>query len=190
MISHNTLLDMTSLNVHPLCPDLPDLKHASVALLINAGTKDHLLTIVKADSKKDYIWKNQVALPGGHVDETDASPMDAAIREVSEELGIKNFEVLGSIGYFMTLKNRCVQAFAGFYDETEKIIPLDSEISEVLKIPMNHIFDVHLTNNFRGNIPSLEKLIYPYENHMIWGLTARIIHHFLECLCDLSVGVR
>jgi 8-oxo-dGTP pyrophosphatase MutT (NUDIX family) len=173
-------------NKHPKKPSYEGLRFASVALMIPRDSKDKILGILKADNKR-YAWGNQVALPGGHIDKSDKTPMHAAIREVNEELGLKNVELKGSIGHFMTIKNVCVEAFAGYYDETEEIIPLESEIAKVLEIPIDHLMETHIEKGFSGREPKLEELLYPYEDVIIWGLTARIIHHFLEISTDLLV---
>jgi 8-oxo-dGTP pyrophosphatase MutT (NUDIX family) len=165
--------------VHPQQPPVEGLRHAATALLIGKNSGDSILGILKAESLK-YPWGNQVAFPGGLVDDTDKSSLHTALREVEEELGIKKVKITGSLGYYMTIRNVCIEVFAGFYDETEKITPLESEIARVVNIPFSNLFDTHLKKNFTGRDPGLEELLYPVEDLTIWGVTARAIHHFLE----------
>jgi hypothetical protein len=80
----------------------------------------------------------------------------------------------------MTIRTVCIEVFAGFYDETEKIIPLESEIARVVNIPFSNLFDTHMEKNFSGRNPGIDELLYPVEDLTIWGVTARAIHHFLE----------
>lgn len=164
---------------HPHQPEFSGIKNASVALLIPESSRDKIIGILKTSSKK-YAWGNQVALPGGHVDDKDGSSLNAAIREVREELNLENISITGSLGHFMTIKNVCVEAFAGFYDEKEEIVPLEREIAKVLEMPIDTLMETHLEKNFHGRQPSIEELLYPIDDVIIWGLTARIIHHFLE----------
>lgn len=180
MVLNNTKLqDIVLNNAHPDSPDMDNIRHASVALLIGSKSKDNILGILKAQSPK-YPWGNQVALPGGHVDKTDESPLYTAKREVKEELNLDHIDLVGSLGHFMTIKNVCVEAYAGYYDEEEEIDPLESEISRVLKIPMDDLLETHIKKNFTNRQPSIEELLYPVEDVVIWGVTARILHHFLE----------
>ncbi|MCB9482282.1 MAG: CoA pyrophosphatase [Desulfobacteraceae bacterium] len=173
------LTQVTNTPMHPVKPDIKGIKSAATALLIGKNTGDSILGILKAESPK-YPWGNQVAFPGGIVDETDESSLHAVLREIHEELGLKNVEITGSIGHYMTIRNVCIEVFAGFYDESEKITPLESEISRVVNIPISNLVNTHIDKNFSGREPGLEELLYPVENLTIWGVTARAIHHFLE----------
>jgi len=73
---------------HPKYPEGSQLKRACVFLLMKNTENREILTILKSDNP-GYAWRNQIALPGGHVDRTDDSPLDTAFRELEEELGIK-----------------------------------------------------------------------------------------------------
>ncbi|MDY0362078.1 MAG: CoA pyrophosphatase [Desulforegulaceae bacterium] len=173
------LEQITKSSSHPKKPDINGIKSAATALLIGKNSGDSILGILKAKSLK-YPWGNQVAFPGGIVDETDKSSLHAVLREIDEELGLKNVEITGSIGHYMTIRNVCIEVFAGFYDENEKITPLESEIARIVNIPFSNLFDTHVKKNFTGRQPELEELLYPVEDLTIWGVTARAIHHFLE----------
>ena len=66
-------------------PSLPRdkmLDSACVFLLVFGEEYDrHILAIQKSDTK-GYPWRNQVALPGGHVDPKDKGPEETAFREL------------------------------------------------------------------------------------------------------------
>ena len=68
-----------------------------VFLLLFDMQEPHLLAILKSDNE-GYPWRNQVALPGGHLDKDDASSVDTAYRELKEELNITRdqVELIGS----------------------------------------------------------------------------------------------
>ncbi|MDY0133292.1 MAG: CoA pyrophosphatase [Desulforegulaceae bacterium] len=175
----NRLEELTNNCSHPSKPRLKGIRHAATALLIGKNSKNSILGILKAENPR-YPWSNQVAFPGGIVDEEDKSPLHTALREVEEELGIKKVKIAGSLGHYMTLRSICVEVFAGFYDENEEITPLETEISRVVEIPFSNLFETHIKKNFTGRDPGIEELLYPVEDLTIWGVTARAIHHFLE----------
>ena len=185
ILDRKTLEKIVFKSSHPEKPSFKGLKDASVALLVSGDSKNRILGILKAASIK-YPWGNQVALPGGHVDEEDKNSLCTAIREVNEELNLENINIIGSMGHFMTIKNVCVEVFAGFYDEKEEITPLETEIAKVLELPLDQLMETHLEKGFSGREPGIEELLYPYEDVIIWGLTARIIHHFLELSIKIS----
>ena len=70
-------------------------------LLLFNREETHCLAIQKSDND-DYPWRNQVALPGGHIEKNDAGPLEAAFRELEEELNIprSQIEFIGSLGHF------------------------------------------------------------------------------------------
>ena len=92
-------------------------KPACVFLLLYELEDLHILAIQKADSE-GYPWRNQVALPGGHIDPEDTSPLEGAFRELQEEVNIKRdqVELLGSIGHFQTINNRDIEVFIGHWN--------------------------------------------------------------------------
>ncbi len=105
-------------------PGLPvgaDYDSTCVFLLIfNNDGELNILTVQKTDNE-GYPWRNQVALPGGHVDKEDASPLEAAYRELEEELKIKKgqVELMGSLGHFQTINQKDLNVFIGIWKTRE-----------------------------------------------------------------------
>ena len=79
------LRDIIRNHPSPKPPDDRTFKPACVFLLVFDLEEPHILAIQKADSE-GYPWRNQVALPGGHLDAEDASPLEGAFRELEEEM--------------------------------------------------------------------------------------------------------
>ncbi|MCD6586646.1 MAG: CoA pyrophosphatase [Desulfobacteraceae bacterium] len=155
-------------------------------LIYNKNNSPYLLAILKADTP-GYAWRNQVALPGGHIDEKDSSPLKAAYRELEEEIGIlKNqVEFIGSLGHFQTIQRKDLEVFIGAWKGNFKNIIYDEkEISKVLEIPISPLLKTHISKDFHGRIPDIAELIYPFEDVLIWGVTARIFHYFFELLIE------
>ncbi|MBF0572731.1 MAG: CoA pyrophosphatase [Desulfamplus sp.] len=149
-----------------------------------------LILIQKADIE-GYPWRNQMAFPGGNCDPEDLNRETTALRELREEMGIPSEEVelIGSIGHFQTINSKDIEAFLGIWkkigdiDFNFKNIVFDkSEIARVFKIPLKHLIEVHKSKNFIGRLPTLYELTYPYQNVVIWGVTAKIIHHLMEII--------
>jgi len=152
-------------------------------LLYNKNDIPFILAILKADTP-GYAWRNQVALPGGHVDETDPSPLEAAYRELEEELGISRSQVdfIGSMGHFQTIQNKDIEVFVGIWDGRMESVSYDPrEISQILELPVNPLLKAHLSGQFHGRIPGIMELLYPVNDEVVvWGVTARILHYFFE----------
>ena len=161
----------------------PGFRLASVSLLVFEKTEPHLLAIQKTDTE-GYPWRNQVALPGGHQDDKDPTALATALRELEEELGIPpvQVEMIGSLGRFQTIALREVEAFVGIWDGTGPVRHEAAEIARVLEIPLAAIIATHLQRSYHGRMPDLRELVYPYRDVVIWGLTAKIVHRFIERL--------
>ena len=173
-------------NSMPGPPPPGPFKPTSVFLLLFNLAEPHLLAIQKTDSE-GYPWRNQVALPGGHLEEDDASPLEGAYRELAEEtkIGREQVELIGSLGHYQTINGRDIEAFIGVWDATGPVECDSSEIARILEIPLKTLIETHHAAEFHSRIPNIDELRYPFEDVVIWGATARILHHLIELLYPL-----
>lgn len=171
-------LDSASLSRSPVGNQY---RSACVFLLLFELSNPHLLAILKTDSE-GYPWRNQVALPGGHMDEQDNTPLETAFRELEEELAIPKdqVETLGTTGHFQTINHVDIQVFVGLWNGKGPIHYDTNEIARVLKIPFKVLFKTHVNSHYHEGDPNLVHLIYPFQDVEIWGATAKILHHFME----------
>ena len=170
-------------NPAPAAPEAGFYKPACVFLLLYNPENPHILAIQKTKSE-GYPWSNQVALPGGHLESQDASPLEGAFRELKEEVHISRNQVqlLGSLGHFQTINHRDIEVFAGFWNGLGPVRPDPAEISRILEIPLQAFVHTHFTKGYHNRIPDVHELRYPFEDVEVWGATARIMHHFIELL--------
>jgi 8-oxo-dGTP pyrophosphatase MutT (NUDIX family) len=126
----------------------------------------------------------QISFPGGKIDATDASPLDTALREAEEEIGLSR-EFIDPIGYLdlygTSFGFRILPAVArikpGF-----KLRINQSEVDDVFEVPLAFLMNPvnHQTHSkeFRG----VERSYYamPYEERYIWGATAGILRVLYE----------
>jgi coenzyme A diphosphatase NUDT7 len=179
-------------------PPAKDKRYDGTCVFFLIGNKNNfpfLLAILKTDTP-GYAWRNQVALPGGHIDEKDTTPLEAAYRELEEEIGISKNQVefIGSLGHFQTIQQKDIEVFLGTWKGNSENITYDEkEISKILEIPIAPMLKTHISNNFQGHIPNIAELLYPFEDVVVWGVTARIFHYFFELLLvnkdDAQVGI-
>jgi 8-oxo-dGTP pyrophosphatase MutT (NUDIX family) len=126
----------------------------------------------------------QISFPGGKIDATDVSPLDTALREAEEEVGL-NREFIEPIGYLdlygTSFGFRILPAVAlvkpGF-----KLRINHSEVDDSFEVPLAFLMNPanHQTHSkeFRG----VERTYYamPYEERYIWGATAGILRVLYE----------
>lgn len=126
----------------------------------------------------------QIAFPGGKIDATDASPLDSALREAEEEVGLDRsfvdplgyLDVYGTAFGFRILPT-LARVRPGF---TLRINP--GEVDDAFEVPLAFLMDpanhqVH-AKEFRG----MERSYYamPYAERYIWGATAGILRMLYE----------
>ena len=175
----------------PAAPEAEFYKSACVFLLLFNSENPHILAIQKTKSE-GYPWSNQVALPGGHLDAEDASPLEGAFRELEEEVSIdrRQVQLLGSIGHFQTINHRDIEVFTGLWNGMGPVKHDPAEISRVLQIPLQVLVRTHLAREYHNRIPDVHELRYPFEDVEIWGATARILHHFIELLYPRLLNIQ
>ena len=72
--------------------------HAATAVTLlnverNGRAEAALVLTVRGGKMRSHA--GEISLPGGHIDASDASPADAAMRELREETGVRHASLLG-----------------------------------------------------------------------------------------------
>ena len=159
------------------------LRPAAVLLpLLRTG--DEVSVILTKRSSALIHHPGQIAFPGGKVDAADDGPVAAALREASEEIGLKpeNVKVLGELSPHETVTRFNVTPVLGLVLEPFEIVPEQGEVEEVFTVPLAHVTDI---KNFQiqSRLWQGENRFYytvPYGPYYIWGATARILHGLAE----------
>lgn len=128
----------------------------------------------------------QVSFPGGRVEASDASPIETALRETEEEVGIgrERVEVLGFLPEYRTGTGFRVTPVVGLVHPPFEVHPDPFEVAEVFEVPLPFLLDpanhqrhsVHLRGALR------HYFAMPYGDYFIWGATAGMIRSLSERL--------
>jgi 8-oxo-dGTP pyrophosphatase MutT (NUDIX family) len=126
----------------------------------------------------------QISFPGGKIDAADASPLDAALREAEEEVGLTR-DFVDPVGYLdlygTSFGFRILPTVARVRPGFELRINR-SEVDDAFEVPlaflMNPANHQQHSKEFRG----VERLYYamPYGDRYIWGATAGILRVLYE----------
>jgi len=126
----------------------------------------------------------QIAFPGGKIDATDASPLDTALREAWEEIGLPR-EFVEPIGYLdlygtgfgFRILPTVARVKPGF-----KLKINEGEVDDAFEVPLEFLMNpdnhqIH-SKEFRG----MERSYYamPFAERYIWGATAGILRVLYE----------
>ena len=121
----------------------------------------------------------QIAFPGGKIDDTDEGPLDAALREAEEEIGLAAADVmpLGFLGpYFSTTGFRITPVVAMVTpDAALTLNPV--EVDAVFETPLPFLMDPanHHLHEREWKGAMRRYFAMPFGDHYIWGVTAGII---------------
>lgn len=172
---------------HPGPPEKGLFQPTSVIALLRFSSQAELLFIQKADTK-GYPWRNQMAFPGGHHEPGDSSRLFTALRELEEELNIAkdHVTVVGSLGHFQTINNKDIETFIGVWDPVKDIRYDSAEIARIFFIPVHTLIHIHKTKEYHIHKPDVYNLTYPFEDVVIWGVTAKMVYHLIEILLNAS----
>jgi 8-oxo-dGTP pyrophosphatase MutT (NUDIX family) len=167
------------------------VRKAAVALIFRVDKNDalELLFIKRAEYEADP-WSGQIAFPGGRVEAGDASLAETAIRETREETGIDLVREGMMIGVLDDLRPRTVslppimvRPFVALLDRTQPLV-LSPEVALSFWLPFAAIARAESwheeTVSARG--VQINARVFRHEQHIIWGMTERILAQLLELL--------
>jgi len=130
--------------------------------------------------------KGQISFPGGMREEGETLER-TAMRETFEEIGIAadRMEILGRFHDYLSITDVRVTPFAAMLRRPFTITPQVHEVAEVLSVPLSLFLDpkqLIVEKNYIIDGKIAGDYSWFYGTHRIWGLTALIIHDFIETI--------
>jgi len=134
-------------------------------------------------SKKLAAYRGHISFPGGMREESDSGAVDTAIRETNEELGIdpERIRVIGELNDYLSNEGVVVHSILGLLESTSGLKPQPEEVEYLLEVPLSFFLE-HSPRVERWERAGREfdVYFYDYKGEVIWGLTARMIRHFID----------
>lgn len=185
-------------------PGIIEVDRAS-AVMIPLVEKEEGLFLLFEKRANGIRQGGEVCFPGGRIDPGE-KPEQAALREMEEELGLPPNRVT-LLGQFDTLHNYTgvtIHTFVGQIEQSdlEHIVIQESEVEQIFLVPLQffldnkpYVYDFQVLADIKEDFPydmvdSPHKYdwikgrcnvpIWNYGEFSIWGLTARIVVHFLK----------
>ncbi|HHY73992.1 MAG TPA: CoA pyrophosphatase [Bacillus bacterium] len=170
-------------------------------------TNDDIEVIFEVRAHSLRRQPGEISFPGGRIDQDDENSKAAAIRETCEELQInkKEIDVIGPLDFYVTSTEAIIYPYVGWIEKNlADISPNSAEVNELFTVPLSFLlkaepeiyrvnyevqpeddFPFHLIpngKNYNWRQRGMREYFYYYEDKVIWGMTARILHEFLEKL--------
>ena len=163
------------------------LASAVLVMLCERGG-DYGIWFIKRTEHRDDAFSGHVAFPGGKKKQSDATLVDTALREAGEELGFdatKEVEILGEMDfvrpYTPSVRRYAVKPFVAAIGGEAEFTP-NYEVSEFFCVPVSHLIDPKNRNvrERKRDGKVIDDYVFAYRNHIIWGLTGRILDEFFK----------
>jgi 8-oxo-dGTP pyrophosphatase MutT (NUDIX family) len=171
--------------------DEAGVRKAAVALIFRLGVDGGLeLLLIKRAEYPGDPWSGQVAFPGGREEAGDASLAETAMRETREETGIDLARQGMLLGVLDDLRPRTtrlpaivVRPFVAILDRSETL-DLSPEVALAFWVPFGSLAR---TDSWRDDTVfargiQINARIFQHEDHIVWGMTERILTQLLTLL--------
>ena len=131
----------------------------------------------RADHLHDH--PGQVSFPGGRLDDTDRGPIDAALRETAEEIGLgrEYVELAGLLDGYETVTGYGVTPVVAFVRPGFALTLDPSEVAEAFEVPLAFFLDEASRRIHHRMRDGRRRYYYAFEyaDRYIWGATAGML---------------
>lgn len=132
------------------------------------------------------VHAGQISFPGGRLETHDAGPVDAALREAEEEIGLTPslVQVAGRLDDYLVPTGFLITPVVGFIDPAFEPKPDANEVADVFEIPLEYLFDeANIGVSYRERMGAIFRMYeYRYDDRHIWGATAAILMNLKEII--------
>jgi 8-oxo-dGTP pyrophosphatase MutT (NUDIX family) len=175
---------------HVLNPDLgpyarwdgPPRDAAVLIGIIDRGDEPGVVLTLRTGHLKSHA--GQVAFPGGKIDPTDSGPVDAALREADEEIGLarERVEPIGNLAPYLTGSGYRVVPVIGVIRGEAPFLPNPGEVEAVFEVPLGFLMNPANHQKLSREWQGRQRYFYamPYGERYIWGVTAGIIRSLYD----------
>ena len=165
-------------DLNPLLPR-PGTRRPAAVLVPIVGRPDGHTVLLTRRTDHLHDHPGQVSFPGGRLDETDAGPIDAALRETAEEIGLDTeyVDLVGLLDGYETVTGYGVTPVVGFVRPGFSLSLDDFEVAEAFEVPLAFLLD-EASRQIHNRIRDGRRryfYAFEYEGRYIWGATAGML---------------
>ena len=169
--------------VEPLLPK----QRTPAAVLVPIVHHEQELTVLfteRASHLKHHA--GQISFPGGRIEARDEGPMQAALRETEEEIGLSRqfVQVMGFLPPHLVFTGYCVTPVVALVQPGFDLRIDMGEVASVFEVPLRYLIDPAHHQAREKQIGEIAVRIYdlPYGERRIWGATAGILMNLYRLL--------
>jgi 8-oxo-dGTP pyrophosphatase MutT (NUDIX family) len=128
----------------------------------------------------------QIAFPGGRIDPGDTSPLDAALREAEEEIGLdrRHVEPLGYLDLYLSGTGFRIMPAVARVKPGFTLTVNDAEVADTFEVPLAFVMGPENHQRHSREWRGIMRTYYamPFGERYIWGVTAGILRNLYERL--------
>ena len=153
------------------------MESAVLCLIFKESDELNVLLTKRSEFLKNH--PGEISFPGGRIEIEDRSPLEAALRETREEIGIptKDIKIFGQLDEIITGTGFHIIPFIGKLKTTENLVLNKDEVTETLILPLSVLSDKsnHVRSKKIFNNKEYEFWKINYLHYNIWGATGSIL---------------
>ncbi len=165
-----------SINLVDDYPDPGDRPMAAVLAALYEDDEGQVRVVLTKRPDSMPTHAGHIAFPGGRPDPADDGPVDTALREANEEVGIhpSQVEVLGFLPPIDTVEfSLLVVPVVGRVSTPLGLVPSQREVAKIYTPLLSDLADVERWWSIPWN--GWEVWYYDLEGDTLWGATARMV---------------
>lgn len=168
--------------VDPRIGEIENFKPAAVLVAITERERPGMLLLHRPSDMRAH--PGQIAFPGGRIDPGE-TPVEAALREADEELGIRpeDVRVIGTSDRYLTGSGYEITPVVAVIPPDIEIRPNPAEVAQWFEAPVDFVLDpanqIQRTIDWEGRRHTFVEITWSDEqqDHVIWGVTGAILHN-------------
>ncbi len=126
----------------------------------------------------------QIAFPGGKIDQADAGPLAAALREAKEEIDLdaRFVHPIGYLDVYLTFSGFRILPLVARVDPGYALTLNAAEVADAFEVPLDFLMGPENHQRHSRDWKGIRREYYamPYQERYIWGVTAGILRNLYE----------
>jgi 8-oxo-dGTP pyrophosphatase MutT (NUDIX family) len=161
---------------------IPETARKAAVLILFYSKLDRAFTsLIRRQTLETDRHSGQISFPGGKMESFETNPVQTALREAREEIGVDgDLEILGSLTpLYIPVSNFHVYPIIAWSEKHPSFSIQPEEVDELIELDLDLLFNPDL--KAAVDIPVLSSLVLEkvpvYEMHgmVIWGATAMML---------------
>ncbi|HLA15588.1 MAG TPA: CoA pyrophosphatase [Candidatus Limnocylindrales bacterium] len=169
----------------------PTVRPAAVLVLVSPGHEGAAEVLLIERASYDGPHSGQIAFPGGAAEDADADPIETALREAHEEVGLDpeacGLTVIGRLDDFtIPISGFAVTPVLAVAERRPELMPDGHEVVDTIFAPLDAFLagaPIDIVEREINGYP-LRYGAFPVAGRSVWGATARILGQLAAILDD------